>query len=164
MYLLAICMSLLENYQFRTLPIFLVNCLFFPKLRCMSYLYILNTVVLHHAGLQGLYLSSFKTEKRAWSQQERHLWFYGQGILHAWCMVLEPYSTVYGWQQAGHGSSLCFQEEGEIGSYWGNYIRLDHQLPGKLAEGLPLITALIRTITSGCLGKVCRNVGHVCRV
>ena len=39
-------------------------------------------VGLHPTGLQGLYLPSFKPEERARSQQQRHQWFNGWGILH----------------------------------------------------------------------------------
>ena len=36
---------------------------------------------LHPAGLQGLYLPSFKTQERAQSQLQRHQWFNGRGSL-----------------------------------------------------------------------------------
>lgn len=38
-------------------------------------------VGLRSAGLQGLYLPSFKTEERARSQHQRHQWFNGWGNL-----------------------------------------------------------------------------------
>ena len=51
---------------------------------------------LHPAGLQCLYLSSFKTEERAQGQQQTHQWFNGCGSLHVWSKVLEQHPTLCG--------------------------------------------------------------------
>ena len=57
---------------------------------------------------------------RAQSQQQRHLWFNGQGSLHVWSKVLEWHSTVCGAQWARLGGSLrscggkVFQEGGPL--------------------------------------------------
>lgn len=46
---------------------------------------------------------------------------------------LEQHPTVYGKQQAGHGSNLCYLGEKASAIYKGIDVRMGHQLPEKLA-------------------------------
>ena len=72
-----------------------------------------------------VYVHSFKTKERAWSQWQRHRWLNGWGILHVLSKVLE-------WRSAMCGRCLHFQGEGEV------MIIGTHQLPEKPVEELAL--------------------------
>ena len=69
------------------------------------------------------------------------------------------------WQTAGRTwQGFHSQEQREITSYGGTYIRLTHQLPGKPEEGMPLTASLMRTIASRGLGQVWRKVSPVHKI
>ena len=58
-----------------------------------------------------------------------------RGTLYVWSEVLEWHCTLCGRWWAGHDGSLLSWEKEEVTSYRGNWVRLAHGLPGKLAEG-----------------------------
>ena len=126
---------------------------------------VLKSVRLHPAGLQGLRLPSFKTEQRAWSQQQRHQWFNGWGDLTRLkqgpgatphCVWLRADRTWWQSSPPKERGELPFIGEltaGGLISYQGNQQR-----------GTPLTTPSIRIITSWGLGQVRRKVSQVCKI
>ena len=90
---------------------------------------------LHPAGLQALYLPSLKTEGRDQSQQQRHQWFNGWGILHVWNKVLEWHPTVCSRWWAGHGSSLRFRGEKEVTGQRGNWHQVGSLVTRETSRG-----------------------------
>lgn len=91
---------------------------------------VLLGVGLQPIGLKTLYWLSFKTEKRAQGERQRHRWFNGRRDL-----TRVP-QMVGRW--AGHGGGLCFQWEGAQVD-----IRLAHRLPGEVSRGAYLMAPLV---------------------
>ena len=120
-------------------------------------------VGLHPADLQALCMPSFKNEERARSQQLRHQWFNGWGILHVWSKVVEWHPTVCSAWWAGHGVSLRSGGTGRLpvtGELMSGRLIGYH---GNQQRGMPLTAPLRRTVTNWGLGQAHREVSHVSR-
>ena len=120
-------------------------------------------VGLHHTGLQGLYLPSFKTKEPRVSDRGIN------GLTDAGVYTSEARSC--------SDAQLCVVDSRQdmeavlaprgkwrLPVIGGINIRLAHQLPGKLAEGHAPQSPLIRTVTSWGRGKYVGSVmGIRCR-